>query len=114
MDLGLTDKVAVVTGAGAGIGLAVTRALAEESARVIAGSRGTEALDGLERVTGIAIDLSPADAPAMRSRKRWRKPAVLLQREREPAITALRSGDASPARRRELRPATPPLTRSGE
>lgn len=70
MDLGLTDKVAVVTGAGAGIGLAVTRALAEESARVIAGSRGTEALDGLERVTGIAIDLSPADAPAMRA---WRR-----------------------------------------
>jgi NAD(P)-dependent dehydrogenase (short-subunit alcohol dehydrogenase family) len=64
MDLELTDKVAVVTGAGAGIGLAVTRALAEEGAHVIAGSHGTEALDGLDRVTGVAIDLSPADAPA--------------------------------------------------
>ena len=64
MDLELADKVAVVTGAGAGIGLAVTKALAEEGALVVAGSRGTETLDGLHRVTGVAADLSEADAPA--------------------------------------------------
>ena len=64
MNLELTDKVAVVTGAGAGIGLAVTKALAEEGAHVIAGSRTTEALDGLDKVTGVAVDLSGADAPA--------------------------------------------------
>jgi NAD(P)-dependent dehydrogenase (short-subunit alcohol dehydrogenase family) len=64
VDLELADKVAVVTGAGAGIGLAVTKALAEEGALVVAGSRGTETLDGLDRVTGVAADLSEADAPA--------------------------------------------------
>ena len=45
MDLGMTDKVAVVTGASKGIGLAVTRALAEEGAVVVAGARHTESLD---------------------------------------------------------------------
>lgn len=64
MDLELDGKVAVVTGAGAGIGLAVTGMLAEEGARVVAGSRKTEALDGLERVTAVAGDLSEPDAPA--------------------------------------------------
>ena len=64
MDLGLTDKVAVVTGAGAGIGLATTRALADEGVHVIAGSRGTETLDPLERVTAVALDLSEPGAPA--------------------------------------------------
>lgn len=39
MDLELNDKVAVVTGAGKGIGLAATRALVAEGAEVIAGFR---------------------------------------------------------------------------
>ena len=64
MNLDLGGCVAVVTGAGAGIGLAITTALAEEGAHVVAGSRGTDTLDGLERVTGVATDLTADDAPA--------------------------------------------------
>ena len=48
MDLALKDKVAVVTGASGGIGLAVTKALADEGALVVTGSRTTENLDGLD------------------------------------------------------------------
>ncbi len=40
MDLRLRDKVAVVTGASKGIGLAIVKALVEEGARVVAGARG--------------------------------------------------------------------------
>ena len=64
MDLHLTDKVAVVTGANKGIGLAITEALAAEGARVVAGSLSTENLDGLDRVTPVAVDLLGDDGPA--------------------------------------------------
>ena len=56
MDLGLSGKVAVVTGASKGIGLAVTRALVEEGAHVVTGARSTETLDGIESVTADVID----------------------------------------------------------
>ena len=39
MDLNLAGKVAVVTGAGKGIGMATTRALADEGARVASARR---------------------------------------------------------------------------
>ena len=65
MDLQLTDKVAVVTGANKGIGLAITRALIAEGACVVAGSLSTENLDGLDRVTAVAVDLLADDGPAM-------------------------------------------------
>src|SRR6516164_7076640 len=65
MDLQLTDKVAVVTGANKGIGLAITKALVAEGARVVAGSLSTENLDGLDRVTPVAVDLLTEEGPAM-------------------------------------------------
>ena len=65
----LNGKVAVVTGAGKGIGLATTKALADEGAHVIAGSRTTDSLDGLKRVSPIAIDLSAPDGPAQLIRR---------------------------------------------
>jgi NAD(P)-dependent dehydrogenase (short-subunit alcohol dehydrogenase family) len=64
MDLHLTDKVAVVTGANKGIGLAITKALVAEGARVVAGSRSTDNLDGLDRVTRVAVDLMTKDGAA--------------------------------------------------
>ena len=67
MDLGLTDKLAVVTGASKGIGLAVTRALVTEGALVVAGSRhGSPDLGELVaggRVDAVAVDLSTTDGP---------------------------------------------------
>jgi len=65
MDLELTDKVAVVTGANKGIGLAITKALVDEGAVVVAGSLSTENLDGLDRVTAIPVNLAEADGPAL-------------------------------------------------
>src|SRR4051795_1208419 len=64
MDLGLADKVAVVTGASKGIGLAVTRAFLDEGAYVVAGARSHESLDGIDRVTAVALDLAAPDGPA--------------------------------------------------
>ncbi len=65
MDLELADKVAVVTGAGKGIGFAVTRALVDEGARVVAGSRTTDTLDGLDGVVAMPVDLAAPDGPAL-------------------------------------------------
>ena len=64
MDLQLKDRIAVVTGASKGIGLAVTRALAEEGARVVAGARSVDSLRGLDRVTAVALDLGLPESPA--------------------------------------------------
>ena len=65
MDLQLTDKVAVVTGANKGIGLAITKALVAEGAQVVAGSLSTDNLDGLDRVAAVAVDLLAEDGPAL-------------------------------------------------
>ena len=64
MDLELADKVAVVTGASKGIGLAIARALADEGATVVAGARTTDTLEGLDGIAPVAVDLAEPDGPA--------------------------------------------------
>ncbi len=68
MDLGLTDAVAVVTGASKGIGLAVTTALVAEGVYVVAGSRESSAqLEELVdegRVLSVLVDLATPSGPA--------------------------------------------------
>jgi NAD(P)-dependent dehydrogenase (short-subunit alcohol dehydrogenase family) len=62
VDLGLRGKVAVVTGASKGIGLAVTKALVDEGVRVVAGARSARgelaALAGTGSVIPVDVDLS--------------------------------------------------------
>ncbi|GGS61705.1 3-oxoacyl-ACP reductase [Planobispora rosea] len=66
MDLQLSGKVAVVTGASKGIGLAVVRTLLAEGARVVAASRKTtaelDALAGADLVH-VPVDLMDPEAP---------------------------------------------------
>lgn len=67
MDLKLLDRVAIVTGASKGIGLAVTRSLLEEGAKVVAVSRRmTPELKDLQGVglLHVPADLMDPDAPA--------------------------------------------------
>src|SRR2546423_9195343 len=67
MDLGLTGKRVLVTGASKGIGLAITSALVAGGAQVVAGSRSVS--DGLRqlidggKVRQVSVDLSAAEGP---------------------------------------------------
>lgn len=67
MDMNLTNKTAVVTGASKGIGLAVSQALVDAGAYVIAGARHNspelQALEAAGSATFIAADLSTAEGP---------------------------------------------------
>jgi len=73
MDLQLTNKTALVTGATAGIGLAIAKALAVEGARVILTGRDQSKLDaaittisatGGEAVSSILADAATAEGAA--------------------------------------------------
>ena len=62
MDLELNGRVAIVTGASKGIGLAISRTLLDEGARVVAASRTAPPLDG--DLLHVGVDLMESDAPA--------------------------------------------------
>ena len=62
MDLGLHDRVCVVTGSTGGIGRAVARMLAEEGARVVTSGRSDA--PGVGEALHVVADLADPDAPA--------------------------------------------------
>lgn len=67
MRIDLTDKIAVVTGASKGIGLAISEALVEAGAFVVAGARRNSpqlaALEAAGSATFVAADLSTGQGP---------------------------------------------------
>jgi 3-oxoacyl-[acyl-carrier protein] reductase len=67
MDLGLRDRVCLVTGSTSGIGLETARLLAEEGARVVVAGRDPERVEQARRQAsgafGAAYDLSQPSAP---------------------------------------------------
>lgn len=63
MDLHLSGKTALVTGASKGIGLATTRAFLAEGAKVVAAARTVDGELGSLPVESVAVDLSTAEGP---------------------------------------------------
>ena len=72
MDLGLQDRVCIVTGSSAGIGLETARMLAQEGARVVTCGRRDEG-PSVGEALHVALDLSRPEAPS----------ALIAQAERE-------------------------------
>ncbi len=70
MDLGLEDRVYVVTGGSGGLGLATAEALVADGAKVVLSGRGREALDaavtalGAERAAAVVADNADRQTPA--------------------------------------------------
>jgi 3-oxoacyl-[acyl-carrier protein] reductase len=69
VELGLRDRVCVVTGSTSGIGLETARMLAQEGARVVVSGRDPERVETARAEVGAALgvagDLSAPEAPAM-------------------------------------------------
>jgi NAD(P)-dependent dehydrogenase (short-subunit alcohol dehydrogenase family) len=73
LDYGLRDRVALVTGAASGIGLATATLLAEMGLRVVASdvdaARGAAAATKLERAGHASRSSGPTSRPSMMSRR---------------------------------------------
>ncbi len=67
MDLGVKDRVCVITGSTAGIGLETARLLAAEGAKVVVNGRSDEGVDqavkNVGAALGVAADMAGADGP---------------------------------------------------
>jgi len=68
MDLGLRDRVYLLTGAASGLGLATAHALVDDGARVVISSRSQESVDRAvgelgELAIGVAVDNADPTAP---------------------------------------------------
>lgn len=69
MDLGLTDRVYLLTGAASGLGFATAQALVDDGARVVISSRSQESVDRAVAAlgplaTGVPVDNADLAAPA--------------------------------------------------
>ena len=69
MDLGLTDRVYLITGATSGLGLATAQALVDDGAKVVISSRSQESVDRAVAelgplAVGVAVDNADPDAPS--------------------------------------------------
>lgn len=72
MDLALADKVAFITGASGGIGLALSQAFAKEGARIVAHSRrGVPESEGVLSAIGDVRDPATLDAAMRRAEERF-------------------------------------------
>jgi 3-oxoacyl-[acyl-carrier protein] reductase len=80
MDLGLTNKIAMVGGASKGLGFAVARALAAEGARVSIASRDRSAIDGaaaqIKQETGASVIAVAADLSSSAAIDEWYRATV--------------------------------------
>jgi NAD(P)-dependent dehydrogenase (short-subunit alcohol dehydrogenase family) len=80
MEMGLKGRVAVVTGGGAGIGLAIAQALAAEGMWVLVADREPGATYS-DRVVGFAVDLASPGGPELavgQAQSRWGSVDVLI------------------------------------
>jgi 3-oxoacyl-[acyl-carrier protein] reductase len=80
MNLGLTNKVAMVAGASRGLGYATARALAEEGAQVSIGSRDAAAIEAagrrIEEETGARVLAVAADVSSAQAIERWHQKTI--------------------------------------